>query len=100
MLSTVSLRNVPVVLRVGPWLAGLALAVSGCNRSAARGKEVAPAAASAAHVETVVTAALGDMVAGAASHYCLDHTSFGGIVIPTLGWAALPPPQGSKGEKK
>ncbi len=56
MLSTVSLRNVPVVLRVGPWLAGLALAISSCNRSAAREKEVAPAAASAAHVETVVAA--------------------------------------------
>jgi len=27
------------------------------------------------------------MVAGAASRYCFDHTSFGGIVIPTLGWA-------------
>jgi hypothetical protein len=58
MLSTVSLRNVPVVLR--PWLAGLALAVSGCNRSAARGKEVAPAAASAAHVETVVEGSKGE----------------------------------------
>jgi hypothetical protein len=27
---------------------------------------------------------VGDMVAGAASHYCFDHTPFGGIVIPTL----------------
>jgi hypothetical protein len=26
---------------------------------------------------------VGDMVAGAASHYCFDHTPFGGIVIPT-----------------
>ena len=57
MLSTVSRRSVPVVMRVGPWLAGLALVVSGCHRSPAPGKEVAPAAASAAHVETVVAAA-------------------------------------------
>ena len=27
---------------------------------------------------------VGDMVAGAASHDCFDHTPFGGIVIPTL----------------
>src|SRR5258705_9660539 len=54
MLSTVSLHSVPVVMRVGPWLAGLALVVSGCHRSPAPGKEVAPAAASAAHVETVI----------------------------------------------
>jgi hypothetical protein len=39
---------------------------------------------------------LGDMVAGAASHCCFDHTSFGGIVIPTLGWAASRTPKGLK----
>ena len=27
---------------------------------------------------------VGDMVAGAASHYWFDHTPFGGIVTPTL----------------
>jgi hypothetical protein len=27
---------------------------------------------------------VGDMLAGAASHYCFDHTPFGGIVTPTL----------------
>ena len=31
---------------------------------------------------------VGDIVAGAASHYCFDHTPFAGIVIPT------PPPGG------
>src|SRR5882672_2216405 len=45
-----------LVLRVGPWLAGLALAVSGCHRATARGEEVAPDAAAEAHVETFVAA--------------------------------------------
>ncbi len=45
-----------LVLRVGPWLAGLALAVSGCHRATARGEEVAPDAAAGAHVETFVAA--------------------------------------------
>jgi multidrug efflux pump subunit AcrA (membrane-fusion protein) len=57
MLSTISLRKVPVGLRAASRLAGLALVVSGCHRSAAPGKEVAPTAASAVHVETVVAAA-------------------------------------------
>src|SRR5258708_36186192 len=38
---------------------------------------------------------VGDMVAGAASHYCFDHTPFGGIVIPTLRRAVSRTPQGA-----
>ena len=37
---------------------------------------------------------VGDMVAGAASHYCFDHTPFGGIVIPTLRRAVSRTPKG------
>ena len=38
---------------------------------------------------------VGDMVAGAASHYCFDHTPFGGIVIPTLRRAVSRTPKGA-----
>ena len=41
------------------------------------------------------TLAVGDMVAGAASHYCFDHTPFGGIVIPTLRRAVSRTPKGA-----
>jgi hypothetical protein len=38
---------------------------------------------------------IGDMVAGAASHYCFNHTPFGGIVIPTLCRAVSRTPKGA-----
>jgi hypothetical protein len=38
---------------------------------------------------------VGDMVAGAASHYCFDHTPFGGIVIPILRRAVSRTPKGA-----
>src|SRR5262249_46375625 len=38
---------------------------------------------------------VGDTVAGAASHYCFDHTPFGGIVIPTLRRAVSRTPKGA-----
>ena len=38
---------------------------------------------------------VGDMVAGAASHYCFDHTPFGGIVIPTLRRVVSRTPKGA-----
>jgi hypothetical protein len=38
---------------------------------------------------------VGDIVAGAASHYCFDHTPFGGIVIPTLRRAVSRTPKGA-----
>src|SRR5258707_13491320 len=38
---------------------------------------------------------VGDMVAGAASQYCFDHTPFGGIVIPTLRRAVNRTPKGA-----
>ena len=38
---------------------------------------------------------VGDMVAGTASHYCFDHTPFGGIVIPTLRRAVSRTPKGA-----
>jgi len=34
-------------------------------------------------------------IAGAASHYCFDHTPFGGIVIPTLRRAVSRTPKGA-----
>ena len=37
----------------------------------------------------------GDMVAGAASHYCFDHTPVDGIVIPTLRRAVSRTPKGA-----
>src|SRR6266850_1083924 len=38
---------------------------------------------------------VGDMVAGAAAHYCFDHTPFGGLVIPTLRRAVSRTPKGA-----
>jgi hypothetical protein len=38
---------------------------------------------------------VGDMVAGAASHYCFDHTPFGSLVIPTLRRAVSRTPKGA-----
>ena len=38
---------------------------------------------------------VGDMVAGAASHDCFDHTPFGGLVIPTLRRAVSRTPKGA-----
>jgi hypothetical protein len=38
---------------------------------------------------------VGEMVAGAASHYCFDHTPFGGFVIPTLRRAVSRTPKGA-----
>src|SRR5215470_2803976 len=38
---------------------------------------------------------VGDKVAGAAAHYCFDHTPFGGLVIPTLRRAVSRTPKGA-----